>query len=325
MSAELYTHARHAAISGVGVYLPADVITNADLASMVETSDTWIMERTGIRNRHRAGSGETVAQMGAQAARKAMLMANTTTVDVIICATCSPDTLFPSAACLIQRELGLAPIPAFDLNAVCSGYVYALQVAKSLVEGGGAGSVLVVAAEAMTRLVDYGDRSTCVLFGDGAGASVVSQSSVPGIRAVQWGADGGQAELIYFGPKQDAATPKDAIRMEGRGTFRLAVDRLCATAEELAAACRWSLKDIDHFIPHQANLRIIEATAKRLNIPMDKVFVDVEDMGNTSAASISLALADAYDSGRLKRGDKVVCAAFGAGATWGGVALEWTL
>jgi len=320
------TRTRKAAILGVGGYLPPDVITNLDLEALVETSDSWIMDRTGIRTRHRAGSGETSAALGLKAALPALAMAGSPTLDAIIFATCSPDTLLPSSACLMQRELGVGGAAAFDINAACSGWVYGLQLASSMVQSGAANTVLVVCAEALTRLVDYGDRSTCVLFGDGAGATVVGLAGDgPAVLATRWGADGGQAEIIYYGPKQEAEASPDGLRMAGRGTFRLAVERLCAMAEELAADCGWTLDEVDHFIPHQANQRIIEAAAKRSGIPLSKIVLNVAETGNTSAASIPLAMADAAREGRLKRGDKVVCVAFGAGSTWGGVALEWAL
>ncbi len=316
---------RHASVSGVGAYLPETVITNADLEKRVETSDTWILERTGIRTRHQIGSGETVVDMSVKAARIALEMAGADSVDAIVCATCSPDTLVPSSACLIQRELNMPGIPAFDVNAACSGYVYGMQVATTLVSSGAYDRVLLVTAEAMTRIVDYHDRSTCVLFGDGAGASVISVSDTPGVHNITLGADGGQAEIIYYGPKQDEPETDDWLRMAGRGTYRLAVDRLCAMTQEVAAGSGWSLEDVDWFVPHQANLRIIESAAKRLGAPMEKVIVNVDSVGNTSAASIALALAEAHASGRIKKGDRIVCVAFGAGATWGGVGLEWSV
>lgn len=315
--------ARRAGILGMAAFLPEGVLSNADLETMVETSDTWIMERTGIRLRHKAGSGETVSMMGTRAARVAMERAGVTTVDVIVTATCSPDTLVPSAATLIQRKLGLDGVPAFDLNAACSGFMYGLTVAESLIVSGVANTVLLVAAEAMTSLVDFGDRSTCVLFGDGAGAAVLGVVGSGGIKARRWGAQGAEAEMIYFGPKQEDEDSEDRVRMLGKGTYRIAVERLCQMAEKLCADAGWSINDVDLVVPHQANLRIIEAAAKRLGVGMDRVFVNVDQVGNTSAASIALALAQAEQSGKLKDGDRVVAMAFGAGTTWGGVAMEW--
>ena len=314
---------RRAGILGIGHELPAGVLTNEDIQALVETSDTWIMERTGIRTRHQVGSGETAATMGAVAARKAIEAAGNPRIGAIICATCSPDTLLPSTACFIQRELGLTGQPAFDINAACSGFVYATAVGNSLIASGTCETALVIATEAMTTLIDYTDRSTCVLFGDGAAAVVLGATAEGGIAATQWFADGSQAELIYYGPANDDETSADHLRMMGKGTFRLAVDRLCTMATDLTARAGWSLDEVDHFVPHQANLRIIESAANRLGVSMDKVIVNVDSVGNTSAASIPLALAGAAASGRLRAGDKVVCIAFGAGATWGGIALEW--
>ncbi|MGI8847141.1 MAG: beta-ketoacyl-ACP synthase III [Candidatus Dormibacteria bacterium] len=315
---------RRAGIVSIGACVPAGILTNAQLETMVETSDTWIMERTGIRQRHRTGSGETASTIGAAAARDALDRAGNPRVDVIIAATCSPDTLIPSVACLIQRQLDMGGIPAFDINAACSGFVYGLSVAEGLIGTGVAETILVVATEAMTSLVDYGDRTTCVLFGDGAGAAVVQPTDRGGIVARRWGADGGEADLIYFGPPPGgSAEDPDALRMAGRGTYRLAVERLCTIAEQLCADAGWTLDEVQHFIPHQANLRIIEASAKRLGVPMERVVVNVDEVGNTSAASIPLALESAVRASRLRDGDKVLAVAFGAGATWGGVAFEW--
>jgi len=310
---------------GMGICVPDGMLTNADLEAMVDTSDTWIMERTGIRTRHRVGAGETASSMGAVAARRALEQAGNPAVDMILTATCSPDTLLPSTACLIQRSLGLQGQPAMDLNAACSGFVYGMAMADSLVRSGAARTVLLVTTEAMTSLVDYGDRTTCVLFGDGAAATVVGASAGgDGLRASNWGADGADAAMIYYGPSQDGLRSEDRLRMAGRGTYRLAVERLCGVAEQLCADAGWSLGEVDHVVPHQANLRIIDAAAKRLGILPERVVLNVAEMGNTSAASIPIALAEAAASGRISPGDKVLCVAFGAGSTWGGVALTWT-
>jgi 3-oxoacyl-[acyl-carrier-protein] synthase-3 len=313
-----------AQLTALATHLPDGVMTNADLEAIVETSDTWIMERTGIRTRHKVGSGETSATMGTDAARRALAAAGNPQVDAVICATCTPDTLVPSAASLIHRNLELPPCPVFDLNAACSGFVYASIVANSLIASGSATTVLVVASEALTRLVDYNDRSTCVLFGDGAGAAVFTAGDGGGICAARWGADGSQADLIYYGPADEDPDSPDGFRMFGKGTYKLAVDRLCAMAVQLAEEAGWDPTEVDHFVPHQANLRIIEAAAKRVGIPMEKVIINVDRTGNTSAASIPLALGDAAAEGKLRPGDKIICVTFGAGATWGGFALEWT-
>ncbi|TMC48204.1 MAG: ketoacyl-ACP synthase III [Chloroflexi bacterium] len=310
-------------VLGVGGFVPEGLITNAELEQLVDTSDRWILERTGIRERRRAGAGQTASVMGAAAARRALERAGVDGVDLILVATATPDTLVPATACLVQRRLGLGGVPALDIGAACSGFVYGLAVADGMIRSGAAGTVLLVATEAMTSLVDYGDRSTCVLFGDGAAAVVLRATGAGGIRAVRLGADGREADLIYFGPGTEPGQEGNAFRMAGRGTYRLAVDRLSELALHVCADAGWRLDEVEHIVPHQANLRIVEAAARRLGVPMERVVWNGDRLGNTSAASIPLALADADAEGRLRRGDRVVCLAFGAGATWGGVALEW--
>ena len=277
-----------------------------------------------LRERHRAGTGVTAATLATQAGRRALASAGVDKVDAIIVATCSPDTFVPPTACLVQRELGLPGIPAFDLNAACSGVIDALVVANSLIVSGAAGSVLVVGAEALTRLVDYTDRATCVLFGDGAGALVLGAADRGGIVATTWGADGKEADLIYYGVRADEPDGSDGLRMFGKGTFRNAVEHMVRIAEELCATAGWEVGDVDLLVPHQANARIIEAVAKRLRLATEKVLVNLDRFGNTGGASIALALAEAHATSRLSAGDRVLAIAFGAGATWGGVALEWT-
>ncbi len=309
----------------LGSFAPDGRLTNADLEHMVETSDRWILERTGIAERRRVGTGETASVLGAEAARIALAEAGNPQVDAIVVATSSPDTLFPSTACLVQRRLGLSGQPALDISAACSGFVYALTLADSLVRTGAAAHVLVVAAEAMTTLIDYGDRSTCVLFGDGAGAAVVGGAQSGGLAATHWGADGADADLIYYGPSEDGSHPDARVRMAGRGTFRNAVERMTETATRLCAEAGWAPEEVSWVVPHQANLRIVEAVAKRLQLPMERVVFNGDRYGNTSAASIPLALDEALRDGRLQPGDRLLCMAFGAGTTWGGVAIEWTL
>jgi len=313
------------ALLGIGGYAPETVLSNAELEAMVETSDTWILERTGIRERRRGRADQTASVMGAAAARRALERAGSPTVDCIIACTASPDTLFPSVACLIQRRLGLGGAAAFDLGAACSGFVYGVTVADALIRGGHSTLVLVVATESMTSLVDYHDRATCVLFGDGAGAAVVGIGESGGLRASRLGADGAEAELIYYGPRADDPQSAPRIRMAGKGTFRIAVERMTETALALCADAGWRPEDVEHFVPHQANLRIIDAVAKRIGARPEQVIVNGDMFGNTSAASIPLALAEADAAGRLRRGDRVVGVAFGAGSTWGGIALEWAL
>jgi 3-oxoacyl-[acyl-carrier-protein] synthase-3 len=314
-----------AQILSLGAYTPDGVLTNADMEAMVETSDSWIVERTGIRERRRVAPGQTVAAMGSRAAADALAQAGNPVPDAIIVATCSAETRLPSVACRIQQTLGLSGMPAFDVNAACSGFVYALALADSMIRSHTLGNVLVVASEALTPMVDYTDRSTCVLFGDGAAAAMVGTGGGDGgIRAVRWAADGADADLIYYGAREGETGGPSAIRMSGRGTFRTAVERLSEAATQLCADAGWSSDEVDWFIPHQANLRIIEATAKRLGVSMDRVILNVERVGNTSAASIPLAIHEAAAAGRLRAGHKVVSVAFGSGVTWGGIALEWT-
>ena len=322
-STEVTARERRAGILSVAAHLPDGILSNADLEAMVDTSDTWITERTGIRLRHRVAGGETTSEMGVRAARRALQLAGSPTIDAIVVTTVTPDTRFPSTACLIQRALDLGGIPAFDLNAACSGFTYGLIVTESLIRSGVAERVLLVAAESMTTLVDFSDRGTCVLFGDGAGAAVVGAVASGGIVARRWGADGGKGHLIYYGPQPDDPSSADRVRMAGKGTFRLAVETFCEVTEGVCADAGWELASVDHFVPHQANQRIIEAAAKRLGLPMERVVVNVSETGNTSSASIPLALAGAAAQGRFKPGDRIVVAAFGAGATWGALAWEW--
>lgn len=313
-----------AQILSLGSYVPTEVLTNADMEALVETSNTWILERTGIRERHRVGLDETASSMGARAAADAIAQAGNPVLDAIIVATCSAETRLPSTACLIQRRLGLGGMVAFDINAACSGFLYALSIADSMIRSGALRTILVVATEALTPLVDYTDRTTCVLFGDGAAAAVVGAGESGGIRALRMAADGADAHLIYYGARPDDEDSRQAIRMSGPGTFRSAVERLSDIATTVCADAGWTTDDIDWFIPHQANLRIIEAVAKRLGVPMDRVIVNIDRVGNTSAASIPIALHEAATAGRLAAGQRIVSVAFGSGITWGGVALEWT-
>ncbi|MBV8194036.1 MAG: ketoacyl-ACP synthase III [Candidatus Dormibacteraeota bacterium] len=313
-----------AAILGCGSFLPDARVTNADLEQMVQTSDSWILERTGIRERRRAGAGITASTMAAAAGRAAMARAGVSSVDAIVVATSSPDTFIPPAACLVQRELGLPGVGAFDVNAACSGFVDAVIVGHGLVMSGAARTVLVAGAESLTRLVDYTDRATCVLFGDGAGAAVLGAVPTGGIVASCWGADGSQADLIYYGVPDGDPDGTEGLRMAGKGTFRLAVERMASICTDLCATARWRLEDVTCVVPHQANARIIEAVAKRTGVPIDRFVVNVDRLGNTGAASIALALAEAEVAGRFRDGDKVLLVAFGAGATWGGIAIEWT-
>ncbi len=314
---------RTAGILGVASYVPDDIITNAHLEAMVDTSDSWILERTGIRERRKVASGMTTSIMAAEAGRRAMAAAGVDSVDALIVATVSPDAPLPSTACLVQRRLGLDGIPAFDIAAACAGFVYGVAIARGLIVASGMNRVLVIAGDALTSLIDYKDRSTCVLFGDGAGAAVLGVSDDGGIEGVQWGADGREADLIYYGPKAGSEDGENGLRMYGKGTFRLGVERMAEAARAVCAEAGWALEDVNLLVPHQANLRIIEAVAKRLGLPLDRVVINIDRYGNTSAASIPIALSEAVSTGRMRRGDRVVCIAFGSGVVWGGIALRW--
>ena len=316
--------ARTSTVLATGVCLPDGVISNADLEQMVRTSDAWILERTGIRERRRSGAGVTTSMLAAAAGRSALDRAGLKSVDAIVVATSSPDTFIPPVACLVQRTLGLAGVPAFDVNAACSGFVDGLIVADGLIRADTASTVLLIGAEALTKLVDYTDRSTCVLFGDGAGAMVLAAGDAGGILASRWGSDGGYADLIYYGPSEEYPDTGDGLRLAGKGTFRMAVEEMTALCVDLCEAAGWSLDDIDVVIPHQANQRIIEAVAKRGGLPLERFVINVDRLGNTGAASVPLAFAEAEATGRLRPGTRVLSVAFGAGATWGGFAMEWT-
>lgn len=316
------TRERRAAILGMGSSLPAALLTNADLEQMVDTSDTWIMERTGIRSRHRATT-ETTASLGADAARRALENAGNPRIDAIVTATCTPDAPIPSMSCRIQEALDLPPMPCFDLNAACSGYIYGMTVSSALVTQGLAENVLFIAAERLTSLLDFTDRSTCVLFGDGAAATILGARDRGGIRATHWSANGNEGQLIYFGTSETRPDRPPAVHMAGKGTFRLAVERLSESIITVCEKAGWTIDDVDHLVPHQANARIIEAVAKRLQFPREKVICNVDHVGNTSAASIPIALTEAHNAGELHDGARIVCAAFGSGSTWGGIALEW--
>ncbi len=316
--------AKTAAILGMASYVPEEVITNAHLEAMVDTSDAWILERTGIRERRKVASGMTTSMMAAEAGRRAMAAAGVDSVDALIVATVSPDSPLPSTACLVQRRLGLAGIPAFDIAAACAGFVYGVAIGRGLIVSSGMSRVLVIAGDALTSLVDYKDRSTSILFGDGAGAAVLGVSDDGGIEGVRWGADGSGADLIYYGPKAGEEEGENGLRMYGKGTFRMGVERMADTALAVCEEAGWTLDDVTLLVPHQANLRIIEAVAKRLDMPLDRVLINIDRYGNTSGASIPIALTEAVETGRLRQGDRVVCIAFGSGVVWGGIALRWT-
>ncbi|WP_019591256.1 beta-ketoacyl-ACP synthase III [Thioalkalivibrio sp. ALE20] len=317
----------HARIAGTGSYLPERILTNEELESMVETSDAWIRERTGIRERHIAADEELTSDLALQASQRALDAAGlkASDLDLILVATTTPDQIFPSTACILQAKLGIGGCPAFDIQAVCSGFVYALATADRFMRNGGPRHVLVVGAETLSRITDYTDRSNCILWGDGAGAVVLSRSTDPGIISTHLHADGQHRSLLEVpgGISQPGDNPDlDFIRMEGRAVFRVAVNTLDQIVDETLEHNGIDKSELDWLVPHQANIRIIQATAKKLNMSMDDVVVTVDRHGNTSAASVPLALDTAVRDGRIKRGDLILTEAFGGGFTWGSALIR---
>ena len=320
----------HARIAGTGSYLPDKVLTNADLSRLVDTSDEWIHSRTGIRQRHIAVEGQTTGDLAHEAALRAMQAAGVTAgeIDLIVLGTTTPDIIFPSTACLLQHRLGANGCAAFDVNAACSGFLYALGIADKFVRSGASKCALVVGAETLSRMIDWSDRGTCVLFGDGAGAVVLKPDEDTGILSTHLHADGAYKELLY-NPVGVSVGFKDEpnhgvkVLMSGNDVFKVAVKTLDAVVEETLAHHGLDRHAIDWLIPHQANLRIITATAKRLDMPMERVIVTVDRHGNTSAASVPLALDEAVRSGRVKRGELLLLEAFGGGFTWGSALLRY--
>jgi 3-oxoacyl-[acyl-carrier-protein] synthase III len=320
----------YARIIATGSALPERVVTNADLEKIVDTSDEWIHSRTGIRQRHIAADGETTGDLAFLAAQRALEAAGVkaSELDLIILGTTTPDIIFPSTACLVQHRLGANGCAAFDVNAACSGFVYALGIADKFIRSGQSKKVLVIGAETLTRMVDWTERESCVLFGDGAGAVVLEASSEPGIYATCLHADGGYKHLLY-NPVGVSVGFKDEpnhgvrIKMSGREVFKVAVKTLDSLVEETLQAAGMVESQIDWLIPHQANLRIIEATAKRLNMSMDRVIVTVEKHANTSSGSVPLALDYAVRSGKVQRGQNLLLEAFGGGFTWASALLRY--
>jgi len=311
-------------IVGTGSFLPQKVLTNADLEKIVDTTDAWITERTGIKKRHIAEDDQTTCDLAEQASRNALDAAGLKPkdIDLIIVGTTTADRIFPSTACLLQHRLGIHGCPAFDVQAVCTGFVYALGMADMFIKTGKAKNALVVGAETLSRIVDWTDRGTCVLFGDGAGAVVLSASETPGILSTHLHADGQYRDLLTVpaGISENSAKLKAGeafMEMKGNEVFKMAVNTLGRIVDETLAANKMQKSDIDWLVPHQANIRIINATAKKLNMSMDHVVVTVHEHGNTSAASIPLAFDIAMRDGRIKQGDTVLFEAFGGGFTWG--------
>lgn len=326
-----HTTTRYSRILGTGSFLPPKRLTNADLAAQlaldgIETSDEWIVERTGIRARHFADAGVNASDLALPAARAALESAgvDAAEIDLIIVATSTPDMVFPSTACLLQQKLGVAGCAAFDVQAVCSGFVYALTVADSMIKTGAASKALVIGAEVFSRILDFKDRTTCVLFGDGAGAVVLGASDTPGILASELHADGRHVGILCVpGTVSGGQVLGDPLlKMDGQAVFKLAVGVLDKVARSVLEKAGRSESDIDWLIPHQANIRIMQGTAKKLKLSLDKVVVTVDQHGNTSAASIPLALDSAVRSGQIKPGETVMLEGVGGGFTWGAVLLD---
>lgn len=323
---------RHSRITGTGSSLPPRRLTNADMVELlaargVETSDDWIVERTGIRARHFVADGVFSSDLATEAARRALEAAGTdpASIDLIIVATSTPDMVFPSTAAIVQHKLGMAGCPAFDVQAVCSGFVYALTVADAMIRSGSASKALVIGSEVFSRLLDFNDRTTCVLFGDGAGAVVLEASDTPGILATDLHADGRHVGILcvpgHVNGGQILGDP--VLKMDGQAVFKLAVGVLEEAARTVLAKAGRTEADIDWLIPHQANIRIMQSTARKLKLPMDKVVVTVDQHGNTSAASIPLALDHAVRAGQVKSGDTLMLEGVGGGFTWGAVLVDF--
>ncbi|MEY4194206.1 MAG: hypothetical protein RLZZ226_574 [Pseudomonadota bacterium] len=315
-------------IAGTGGYLPETILTNHQISETLDTSDHWIVERTGIKQRHIASAGETASSMAEQAARKALAAAGLAAeaLELIIVATTTPDKVFPSTACLLQTRLGVRHCPAFDLQAACSGFIYGLSVADQYIRSGMVKTALVVGSEVYSRIVDWSDRSTCILFGDGAGAVVLTADENPGIFSTHIHADGQYQDLLYLPNHHATAVETEEsryLKMEGNEVFKIAVNTLGSIVSEALEANNIPLSAIDWLVPHQANIRIIAATAKKLKMPLERVVVTIDRQGNTSAASIPLALDEAVRDGRIQRGQILLMEAFGGGFSWGSALVRF--
>ena len=322
-------------IAGTGSYLPEKILTNDDLAKRVDTSDEWIFSRTGIKERRIASDAEATSDLATNAARKAMEQAGVEAeeLDLIIVATISPDTFFPATACYVQKNLGAKNAVCFDVSAACSGFLYAMTIARQFISTRSANKVLIIGAEKLSSMVNWEDRNTCVLFGDGAGAAVITRADNgdSGVLSTLMGSDGNQTDILVVpgGGSACPITPDNAeqrlntISMQGREVYRYAVTAMRRACDQVLADANLKPDDIAMVIPHQANLRIIDAIRERLNVPEEKMFVNLEKYGNTSAAAIAIALDEANRTGAIKRGDKIVLVAFGAGLTWAAAALKW--
>ena len=322
------------AITGVGSYVPERILANAELESMVDTTDDWITSRTGIKQRRIAAEDEHTSTLATHASRKALAQAglDAAELDLIIVATITPDMPFPATACLVQQELGATKAAAFDLEAACSGFIYALEVGRAFIASGVYKNVLIIGAEKLSSIIDWEDRNTCVLFGDGAGAAVLQRrDGARGVLATRLGSDGNKADILAMpggGCRQPATLDSvneriHFLKMEGKEVYKNAVNAMTAAAKEVLETSGLSIEDIQCIIPHQANQRIISAIGSRLGAREDQVFVNLQKYGNTSAASVAVALDEALQTGKIKRGDKILIIAFGAGLTWGATVLEW--
>jgi 3-oxoacyl-[acyl-carrier-protein] synthase-3 len=321
---------RYSRIAGTGRYLPERIMTNKDLEQVVDTTDEWIRTRTGIERRHIAADDQTTADLAEGAAREALAAAGVgpEDIDFLVVGTTTPDVVFPNVGCLLQERLGIRGCPAFSVEAACSGFIYALSIADRFVATGQAQRALVIGAETLSRITDYSDRATCVIFGDGAGAAVLESASEPGIISCHLHADGHYKDLLYhpYGVSKQQGpddTEGSFIHMRGNEVFKVAVKSLESIVDETLAANAIAKSDIDWLIPHQANYRIIQATAKRLGMSMEKVVLTLQDHGNTSAASVPMALDVAVRDGRVKRGDLLLLEAFGGGFTWGSALIRY--
>jgi 3-oxoacyl-[acyl-carrier-protein] synthase-3 len=325
---------RTCSITGVGSYVPEKILTNADLEKLVETSDEWITTRTGIKERRIAAANEFTSDLGAKAARRAMEMAGITAdqIDLIIVATITPDMPFPNTACLVQQKIGARRVPAFDIEAACSGFLYALEIGQNFIASRNFETVLVIGAEKLSAITNWKDRNTCVLFGDGAGAAILqNRANSHGLLTTALGADGHKADLLSM-PGGGSLCPASAqtvadglhfLRMDGKETFKNAVQAMLSAAKEVLHRCEIDITRIKCVIPHQANRRIIDAVGERLGATPEQIFVNLHKYGNTSAASVAIALDEAVRSGKVQRGDLILIVAFGAGLTWGAAVIEW--
>lgn len=325
---------RPASVTGVGSYVPAKVLTNQDLEKMVETTDDWITSRTGIKERRIAAADEFTSDLATKAAQRAMKMAGITAeqIDLIIVATITPDMPFPSTACLVQQKLGARRCAAFDLEAACSGFIYGLEIGQQFIMSRTYDTVLVIGAEKLSTIVDWQDRNTCVLFGDGAGAVILqNRPNSHGLLTAVMGADGSKADLLAM-PGGGSRCPATAdsvknrlhyLRMDGKETFKNAVQAMLTAAQEALRRCELDIKQIKCVVPHQANRRIIDAVGERLGVSPEQLFVNLDRYGNTSAASVAIALDEAVSSGKINRGELILLVVFGAGLTWGAAVIEW--